>query len=63
MITTHCGKRDKYLIRHVSAVHEDPERLKAFFAETAAFTNDFDVQRQNEAALETFIGLQEARGR
>lgn len=43
-------------------MHEDPERLRAFFAKTAAFMNDFDVQRQNEAALEKFRGLQKARG-
>ena len=39
-------------------MHEDPTRLREFFAEAAAFTNDFDVRAQNKAALEKFSELQ-----
>ncbi|KAI1458443.1 FAD/NAD(P)-binding domain-containing protein [Annulohypoxylon moriforme] len=35
-------------------MHEDPERMRAFFAEMAAFTNEFDVKGQNEVALRMF---------
>ena len=38
-------------------MHEDPERLKKFFAESARFTNEFDVAGQNRAALERFEEL------
>ncbi|KAI1376653.1 FAD/NAD(P)-binding domain-containing protein [Hypoxylon crocopeplum] len=36
-------------------MHEDPVRMKQFFGEMAAFTNEFDVRGQNEAALEAFM--------
>ncbi|KAH9909568.1 FAD/NAD(P)-binding domain-containing protein [Xylariomycetidae sp. FL2044] len=36
-------------------MHEDPARMKAFFGEMAAFTNAFDVQAQNDRALELFL--------
>ncbi|KAI0834593.1 FAD/NAD(P)-binding domain-containing protein [Hypoxylon sp. FL0890] len=36
-------------------MHEDPARMKKFFGEMAAFTNDFDVKGQNEAAVKTFL--------
>ena len=42
-------------------VHEDPPRLRAFFDEAAAFTNNFDVRGQNKAALEKFTELQQQR--
>ncbi|KAK8120583.1 hypothetical protein PG999_004703 [Apiospora kogelbergensis] len=38
-------------------MHEDPARMKAFFAEMAAFTNQFDVRGQNEQAVRVFQGL------
>lgn len=38
-------------------MHEDPVRMKAFFAEMSAFTNQFDVRGQNEEAVRTFEGL------
>ncbi|KAK6851162.1 hypothetical protein PG990_007948 [Apiospora arundinis] len=38
-------------------MHEDPARMKAFFAEMAAFTNQFDVRGQNDEAVRTFEGL------
>ncbi|KAI2621761.1 FAD/NAD(P)-binding domain-containing protein [Hypoxylon sp. NC1633] len=37
-------------------MHEDPARMKAFFAEMASFTNEFDVRGQNEAAVKAFLG-------
>ncbi|KAI0898104.1 FAD/NAD(P)-binding domain-containing protein [Annulohypoxylon nitens] len=43
-------------------MHEDPERMKAFFAEMASFTNDFDVSGQNDAALRIFKGLNGMNG-
>ncbi|KAI2633895.1 hypothetical protein GGS21DRAFT_543802 [Xylaria nigripes] len=36
-------------------MHEDPGAMRAFFAEMAAVTNEFDVGGQNEAALEVFL--------
>ncbi|KAI0814386.1 hypothetical protein GGR55DRAFT_631642 [Xylaria sp. FL0064] len=41
-------------------MHEDPERMKAFFAQMAAFTNDFDVRSQNDDAVRLFRQLLEA---
>ena len=35
-------------------MHEDPERMKAFFRQSAAFTNEFDVAGQNEQAVRRF---------
>lgn len=35
-------------------MHEDPARMKTFFAQMAAFTNDFDVKSQNDEALRLF---------
>ncbi|KAI0024518.1 hypothetical protein F4780DRAFT_768813 [Xylariomycetidae sp. FL0641] len=35
-------------------MHEDPARMKAFFGEMAAFTNNFDVEAQNDRAVELF---------
>ncbi|KAI2470250.1 FAD/NAD(P)-binding domain-containing protein [Annulohypoxylon bovei var. microspora] len=47
-------------------MHEDPERMRRFFAEMAAFTNEFDVRGQNESALRVFgvdeLGLQLVSG-
>ncbi|KAI1097020.1 FAD/NAD(P)-binding domain-containing protein [Rostrohypoxylon terebratum] len=43
-------------------MHEDPERMGAFFAEMAAFTNDFDVSGQNDAAMEIYRRLDEVNG-
>ncbi|KAI0420237.1 hypothetical protein F5X98DRAFT_39482 [Xylaria grammica] len=40
-------------------MHEDPARMKAFFAQMAAFTNDFDVKNQNDEALRLFRQLLE----
>ncbi|KAI2641572.1 FAD/NAD(P)-binding domain-containing protein [Hypomontagnella submonticulosa] len=37
-------------------MHEDPARMKIFFAEMAAFTNEFNVKGQNEVALKMFLG-------
>lgn len=42
-------------------MHEDPVRMKAFFAEMSAFTNQFDVRRQNEEAVRVFEGLMMGR--
>ncbi|KAK8084778.1 hypothetical protein PG997_006049 [Apiospora hydei] len=42
-------------------MHEDPVRMKAFFAEMAAFTNQFDVRGQNEEAVRVFQGLMMGR--
>ncbi|KAI0134594.1 hypothetical protein BJ170DRAFT_206775 [Xylariales sp. AK1849] len=38
-------------------MHEDPERMKRFFGEMAAFTNQFDVKGQNAEAVELFEQL------
>lgn len=38
-------------------MHEDPARMMAFFAQMAAFTNDFDIKRQNDKALERYRQL------
>lgn len=38
-------------------MHEDPARMMEFFGEMAAFTNEFDVKGQNEAALKAFVRL------
>lgn len=35
-------------------MHEDPTRMKQFFGGAAAFTNNADLQRQNEDAMELF---------
>lgn len=35
-------------------IHEDPVRMKKRFAESAAFTNNFDVEGQNRRAVEIF---------
>ncbi|TGJ87897.1 hypothetical protein E0Z10_g822 [Xylaria hypoxylon] len=40
-------------------MHEDPARMKTFFAQMAAFTNDFDVKHQNDEALKLFRQLLE----
>ncbi|KAK8069494.1 FAD/NAD(P)-binding domain-containing protein [Apiospora phragmitis] len=42
-------------------MHEDPVRMKAFFAEMGAFTNQFDVRGQNEEAVRVFQGLMMGR--
>ncbi|KAI1477969.1 FAD/NAD(P)-binding domain-containing protein [Daldinia eschscholtzii] len=39
-------------------MHEDPARMMEFFGEAAAFTNEFDVKGQNEAALKVFRELE-----
>ncbi|KAI1138697.1 hypothetical protein F5Y05DRAFT_412569 [Hypoxylon sp. FL0543] len=38
-------------------MHKNPAKMKEFFAEMAAFTNDFDVKGQNEAAIWSFLGV------
>lgn len=38
------------------SMHEDPERMKAFFAIAASYANDFDIEHQNKMAL-TFYEL------
>ncbi|KAI0884394.1 FAD/NAD(P)-binding domain-containing protein [Annulohypoxylon maeteangense] len=43
-------------------MHEDPERMRAFFAEMAAFTNEFDVRGQNETALRVFKEIDGVHG-
>ncbi|KAI0007726.1 FAD/NAD(P)-binding domain-containing protein [Xylariaceae sp. FL0662B] len=35
-------------------MHEDPARMRRFFGDMAAFTNEFDVEAQNELALDVF---------
>jgi salicylate hydroxylase len=35
-------------------MHEDPARMKQFFAGAAAFTNNADLQRQNDDAMDLF---------
>ncbi|CAJ2508096.1 Uu.00g092820.m01.CDS01 [Anthostomella pinea] len=39
-------------------MHEDPVRMKKFFGQMAAFTNEFDVKGQNDEALKRFQQLQ-----
>lgn len=36
-------------------MHEDPVRMKQFFAGAAAFTNNADVKKQNDDAMEIFL--------
>ncbi|KAM7201079.1 hypothetical protein V8F33_003491 [Rhypophila sp. PSN 637] len=36
---------------------QDPKRLRKFFAEASAFTNDFDLVKQNQEAVEEFERL------
>lgn len=36
-------------------MHKDPDRMKRFFAEAAAFTNNADLQKQNEDAMDRFV--------
>ncbi|KAI1080680.1 FAD/NAD(P)-binding domain-containing protein [Whalleya microplaca] len=36
-------------------MHEDPARMRRFFGDMAAFTNEFDVREQNERALDVFF--------
>ncbi|QIW95861.1 hypothetical protein AMS68_001379 [Peltaster fructicola] len=36
-------------------MHEDPVRMKQFFASAAAFTNNADVQKQNDDAMHVFL--------
>ncbi|KAI0378618.1 FAD/NAD(P)-binding domain-containing protein [Hypomontagnella monticulosa] len=43
-------------------MHEDPTRMKIFFAEMAAFTNEFNVKGQNELALKMFLGMDGVNG-
>ncbi|KAI0852346.1 hypothetical protein F5Y00DRAFT_258753 [Daldinia vernicosa] len=43
-------------------MHEDPARMMEFFGQMAAFTNEFDVKGQNEAALKVFVRLDMANG-
>jgi salicylate hydroxylase len=35
-------------------MHEDPARMKQFFAGAAAFTNNADLQRQNDDAMDLY---------
>ncbi|KAK3313211.1 hypothetical protein B0H66DRAFT_632302 [Apodospora peruviana] len=41
-----------YAYAEEDKLHEDPDRMKAFFAEAAAFTNNADLKRQNDDAME-----------
>lgn len=43
-------------------MHEDPARMKKFFGEMAAFTNEFNVRGQNEAAIKAFMGVNGVNG-
>ncbi|KAI1390896.1 FAD/NAD(P)-binding domain-containing protein [Hypoxylon trugodes] len=43
-------------------MHEDPVRMKKFFGEMAAFTNEFDVGGQNDRALDVFVKLETGNG-
>lgn len=36
-------------------MHNDPKRMKQFFAGAAAFTNNADLQKQNDDAMEIFL--------
>lgn len=36
-------------------MHEDPVRMKQFFAGAAAFTNNADLQKQNDDAMRLFM--------
>lgn len=36
-------------------MHEDPARMKQFFAGAAAFTNNADLQKQNDDAMDIFM--------
>lgn len=38
-------------------LHESPDKMKAFFAEAARFTNDIDIERQNQDAMDVFLRL------
>ncbi|KAK4182153.1 hypothetical protein QBC35DRAFT_396541 [Podospora australis] len=42
-------------------IHEDPEKMKDFFRTAGHFTNDFDLMKQNEAAVAKMEGS--VRGR
>lgn len=46
-------------------MHNDPTRMKQFFAGAAAFTNNADLQKQNDAAMDLFqsaVGSQASTG-
>ncbi|KAI0471964.1 FAD/NAD(P)-binding domain-containing protein [Xylariaceae sp. FL0804] len=43
-------------------MHEDPVRMKKFFGEMAAMTNNFDVKGQNDEALRVFDSLLDGSG-
>ncbi|KAM7212152.1 hypothetical protein V8F06_012477 [Rhypophila decipiens] len=49
-VYAHCGDDDKKMPPLV----QDPKRLRRFFAEASAFTNDFDLVKQNQDAVEEF---------
>lgn len=40
-------------------MHEEPDRMKEFFAMSADITNDFDVKHQNDEAVKLFQKLLE----
>ncbi|KAK3689048.1 hypothetical protein B0T22DRAFT_498925 [Podospora appendiculata] len=50
-----------YAYAEPGAMHEDPVRMREFFREAAAFTNEADLKWQNDAAVEVFEDA--ARGR
>ncbi|KAK3317291.1 hypothetical protein B0T19DRAFT_446259 [Cercophora scortea] len=52
-----------YAYAEPGAMHEDPVRMKEFFREAAAFTNEADLQGQNEAATEVFEDSVRGRSR
>jgi len=43
-------------------MHEDPTKMKQFFAGAAAFTNNADLQKQNDDAMKLFEAATEAGG-
>ncbi|KAI4863218.1 FAD/NAD(P)-binding domain-containing protein [Hypoxylon rubiginosum] len=44
-----------YAYAEEGRMHEDPARMKQFFGEMAAFTNEFDVAAQSERAYNLFV--------
>ncbi|KAK0724983.1 hypothetical protein B0H67DRAFT_482389 [Lasiosphaeris hirsuta] len=44
-------------------MHEDPEKMKSFFAAAAVFTNEADLEKQNDDAMEMYESCVRGRSR
>jgi len=65
-VYAHCSDGEIYgdgEERSDTPLVEDPERLREFFAKAAAFTNNFDLKKQNDEAMEVYEGLVRGRSR